>query len=57
MKLLTIKQQELYENAKIYYIFKEKSEDEYIKDKRYRNVRYHCRYTGAKMHKFCTKYM
>ena len=47
MKLLTIKQQELYENAKIYYIFKEKYEDEYIKDKRYRNVRDHCRYTGA----------
>ena len=47
MKLLTNKTQELYENAKIYYIFKEKYQDEHIKDKRYRNVRDHCRYTGA----------
>ena len=31
-KLLTNKQQELYENSKIYYVCKEKYENEYIKD-------------------------
>ena len=35
MKLLTNKQQELYENAKICYICKEKFEDKYIKDTKY----------------------
>ena len=33
MKLLTKKQQESYENAKICYICKEKFEKEYLKDK------------------------
>ena len=33
MKLLTNKQQESNENAKIYYIYNEKSENKYAKDK------------------------
>ena len=43
MKLLTDQQQELYENAKICYICKEKFEDIYIKDKKCK-VRDHCHY-------------
>ena len=46
MKLLTKEQQESYENAKICYICKEKSENKYLKDKKYRKVRDHCHYTG-----------
>ena len=46
VKLLTKEQQELYENAKICYICKEKFESEHLKDKKYRNVRDHCHYTG-----------
>ena len=46
MKLLTKERQESYENAKICYICKEKFENEYLKDKRYRKVRDHCHYTG-----------
>ena len=46
IKLLTNKKQELYENAKICYICEEKSEDKYIKDKKYCKVRDHCHYTG-----------
>ena len=46
MKLLTKEQQESYENAKIYYICKEKFENKYLKDKKYRKVRDHCHYTG-----------
>ena len=34
-KLSTKKQQELYQNAKNYYICKEKFEDKIIKDKKY----------------------
>ena len=45
MKLLTKEQKESYENAKICYIYKEKFENEYLKDKRYRKVRDHCHYT------------
>ena len=33
MKLLTKEQQESYENAKICYIFKEKFENKYLKEK------------------------
>ena len=44
MKLLTKEQQESYENAKICYICKEKFENKYLKDKKYR--RDHCHYTG-----------
>ena len=45
-KVLTIEQQESYENAKICYIWKQKSENEYLKDKKYCKVRNHCHYTG-----------
>ena len=46
MKLLTKKQQESYENEKICCICKEKFENKYVKDKKYRKVRDHCHYTG-----------
>ena len=53
LKLLAKEQQESYENAKLYitiymlyyinrYISKEKLENKYLKDKRYRTVRDHC---------------
>ena len=41
MKLLTKEQQESYENAKICYLCKEKFQNEYFKDKKYRKVRDH----------------
>ena len=41
MKLLTNEQKESYENAKICYICKEKFENKYVKDKKYRKVREH----------------
>ena len=34
MKLLAKEQQELYENAKICYIYKERNEDKYLKEKK-----------------------
>ena len=46
MKLLTKEQQESYENEKICYICKEKIENKYVKDKKYRKVRDHSHYTG-----------
>ena len=46
MKLLTNKQHELLENSKIYYIFKEKFEDKFLKDKKYCKIRDHYHYTG-----------
>ena len=46
MKLLTKEQQESYENSKICYICREKFENNYLKDKRYRKVSDHCHYTG-----------
>ena len=46
IKLLTKKQQESCENAKICYFCKEKSENKYLKDKKYRKVTDHCHYTG-----------
>ena len=46
MNLLTREQQELNENVKICYICKEKIENEYFKDKKYRKVRNDCHYTG-----------
>ena len=45
MKLLPKEQQESYENGKICYICKEKFENKYLKDKKYRKVRDHCHYT------------
>ena len=45
-KLLTKKQQESYENVKIFYICKETFENKYLKDKKYPKFRDHCHYTG-----------
>ena len=42
MKLLTKEEQESYENAKIYYIQKEKFENKYVKDEKYCKTRDHC---------------
>ena len=39
-------QQKSYENAKICYIYKEKFENKYVKDKKYCKVKDHCYYTG-----------
>ena len=46
INLLTKKQQESYENAKICYICKAKLENKYLKDKKHFKVRDHCYYTG-----------
>ena len=46
IKLLTKLQQESYEYAKICYSCKDKFENKYLKDKKYRKVRYHCHYPG-----------
>ena len=45
MKLLMEKRQESYEDAKICYIFKQKSEDIYVKDINYVKVGDHCKHT------------
>ena len=46
MNSLTKEQEESWENAKFCHICKKgKSEDKYLKDKKYRQVRDHCRYT------------
>ena len=45
IKLLTKVQQESNENAKICYICKEKIENKYLKDKKYRKGNDHCHYT------------
>ena len=41
MKLLTKEQQKSYEDPKMCYICKEKIENKYLKDKKYRKVRGH----------------
>ena len=46
MKLLIKEQQESYEISKVCYICKEKSENKYLKDKKYCKVRDHCPYKG-----------
>ena len=46
MRLLTEKQQESCENAKICSICKEKFENKYLKDKKVCKVRHHCHYIG-----------
>ena len=46
MALLTKEQQKSYENAKICYTCKEKFENKYLQDKKYRKVRDHYHYTG-----------
>ena len=45
VQLLTNEQQQSYEKAKICYICKEKFENKYLKDKKYRKVRDHCHFT------------
>ena len=45
MKLLTKEQQKSFEYAKICYICKEKFENKYLKDKKYRKVGDYCHYT------------
>ena len=47
MKLLTNKQQELYENAEICCICKETFEDKYTKDNKYCKVRDYCHCAGV----------
>ena len=44
IKLFTREKQESYGNAKIFYICKEKFENEYLKGKTYRKVRDHYHY-------------
>ena len=46
VKSLTKEQQESHENAQICYICKEKLENKYLKDKKYRKVTDHCHNTG-----------
>ena len=45
IKLLTKQQHESYENEKICYTCKEKFENKYLKDKKYRKVRDNSYYT------------
>ena len=42
MKLLTKERQESYQNGNISFIWKEKFENKYLKDKKYPKVRDHC---------------
>ena len=46
MVLLTKKQQDSHENAKACYIYQEKFENKYLKDKKDRKFRSHSHYTG-----------
>ena len=46
MEILTKEEPEPYENAKFCYIYKERFEDEYAKEKKYLKVWDHCHYTG-----------
>ena len=46
MKLITKEQYKLYENTKVCYICKEKFENKYLRDKKYRKVSDYCQYTG-----------
>ena len=56
LKLLNKEQQKSYENAKICYICKEKFQNKYVKDKKYRKVRDHCLHIGeyrVAAHRIC----
>ena len=56
MELLTKEHQESYKNAKICYICKEKCENRYVEDKKYRKVRDLYHYTGeyrGAVHRIC----
>ena len=56
MQLLTKEQQKPCETAKLCYICYKKFENKYVKDRKYRKVRYYCHYTeeyrGA-VHSIC----
>ena len=45
MKLFANEQQKSYENIKICYIYEEKFEYKYTKDKKHQKLRGHCYYT------------
>ena len=53
-KILTKEQQESYENAKFCYICKEKFQNKYLKDRKYRKV--NCHYTESAHSMFNLKY-
>ena len=56
IKLLTKQQQELYENAKVYYVCEEKFQNKYMKNKKYQEVKDHCQYAGeyrGTVHSIC----
>ena len=56
MKLLTKEQQNTYKNVQICYIYKEKLENKYPKDKKYRKVWDHYHYAGeyrSAVHSIC----
>ena len=55
-KISTKEQQESYENAKFCYICKEKFQNKYLKDRKYRKVRDHCHYTEGVHSIFNLKY-
>ena len=57
MKFLTEEQQESYENARICYIYKDKFENKYLKDKKHCKVRDHCHYTGKNIKVLCIAYV
>ena len=56
MKLLTKEQQEWYENPQICYICKENFENKNLEDKKYRQVRDYCHYTGEYRGAACSIY-
>ena len=45
MKLLAKEEQKSWKCKNLFYLL-EKIENKYLKDKKYRKVRYHCHYTG-----------
>ena len=60
MKIINFKkkkwEQESYENGKICYIWEEKFENKYLKDKKYTKLRDHSHYTGeytGAVHRIC----
>ena len=59
MKLLTKEQSESYKHLKICYVWQEKLENKYLKEKKYFKVSDHCHYTGENRgaaHGICAAY-